>query len=223
MAAVHAVRPLVGEISERTGVAVPVLTPLGMLRNAMPDRVVSVDDFLHVFPYQPADQVRGALDGLIAAGLLEPCDLDGIKLATSGRSIVEELFSRTQAFIDEHWGGQPGLVSRLLPIAQRACAAVAATGGPATRVMAPPYEPENASPGFLLAETLTPLRFHRSDAHVAAWQAEGLTAEQVQQLKPGRQRQRIEAETNRLAAPPYAALNADQRFTLLAGLGALPN
>jgi hypothetical protein len=72
-------------------------------------------------------------------------------------------------------------------------------------------------------EALTPLRFHRSDAHAAAWRAEGLTADEIRDLGPGPQRERIEAETNRRAAAPYAVLSAEERFILLSGLGALPN
>ncbi|MDP1806171.1 MAG: hypothetical protein Q8K72_13450 [Acidimicrobiales bacterium] len=74
-----------------------------------------------------------------------------------------------------------------------------------------------------LAERLTPLRFHRFDAHVAAWEAEGLTAQEVQTLDAGPVRDRIEEATNRLSATPYAVLDAGERVELLGGLGALPN
>lgn len=68
---------------------------------------------------------------------------------------------------------------------------------------------------------MTVLRYHRADAHRAAWQAAGLSAEEVQVLPAGPVRAAIDAETNRLDAPIYAALDADERLDLLGGLGAL--
>ena len=41
-------------------------------------------------------------------------------------------------------------------------------------------------------------------------------------MEPGPRRDRIEVDTNRRAAAPWAALAADERLDLLAGLGALP-
>jgi hypothetical protein len=42
------------------------------------------------------------------------------------------------------------------------------------------------------------------------------------QLPEGPMRTAIEAETNRRAGVPYAALSVDERVALLAGLAALP-
>ena len=69
-----------------------------------------------------------------------------------------------------------------------------------------------------LWSVVTVLRYHRADAHRAAWQAAGLSAEEVQVLPAG---PAMDAETNRLDAPIYAALDADERLDLLGGLGAL--
>jgi hypothetical protein len=66
------------------------------------------------------------------------------------------------------------------------------------------------------------LRYHRADAHATAWTAAGHTATSITALPPGPPRATIEAETDRLAAPPYAALTADERLTLLADLAAVP-
>ena len=73
-----------------------------------------------------------------------------------------------------------------------------------------------------MSERLTGLRFHRFDAHVAAWRAAGLTPDQIKALRNGPARTAIEADTNRRAATPYAALDPAERLELLAGLGALP-
>lgn len=223
LAVVMAIRPTQAVIAERLGVPNPVLGPLGMLRNTMPDRAFATGDVLELFPYQPAEQVRAGIEGLLEAELLEATGSDQIRLAETGRAVILELFEHIQRFVDERWADRADLVGELLPLATRACAAVTETGAGAVRLVAPPYHPPNASPSLLLVETLSPLRFHRSDAHVAAWRAAGLTAEQMQQLETGPLRQQIEAETNRRAAPPYAVLTADERLTLLSGLGALPN
>jgi hypothetical protein len=69
---------------------------------------------------------------------------------------------------------------------------------------------------------LSVLRYHRADAHAAAWQAAGLTADAMIQLPEGPLRAAIEEETNRRAGVPYAALSIDERVALLAGLAALP-
>lgn len=64
------------------------------------------------------------------------------------------------------------------------------------------------------------LRYHRADAHAAAWQAAGLTSQAMMQLPADPVRAAIEAETNRRAGAPYATLSADERVALLAGLAA---
>jgi hypothetical protein len=66
------------------------------------------------------------------------------------------------------------------------------------------------------------LRYHRADAHAAAWQAAGFTGEAMKQMPAGPTRDAVEAETNRRAGVPYAVLSPEERITLLAGLTALP-
>ena len=155
--------------------------------------------------------------------MLEVPDEGSFRLGARGRECVVELYRVMAAIVDELWAGHEALVTSLAGLADRAVRAAEATGGPAFGVMAPPYEPEGATTAALLAERLTPLRFHRFDAHVAAWQAAGLTADEMRALAPGSRRDEIEEETNRRAAAPYAALDAAERLQLVAGLGALPN
>jgi hypothetical protein len=88
--------------------------------------------------------------------------------------------------------------------------------------MAPPYEPSDASAALLLHSRLSVLRYHRQDAHAAAWQAAGFTSATIRQLPAGAERDAIEADTNRRDAPPYASLTPDERLAFLAGLAALP-
>jgi hypothetical protein len=88
--------------------------------------------------------------------------------------------------------------------------------------MAPPYEPADAASGLLLHTRLSVLRYHRADAHAAAWKAAGLTSAAISHMAAGPVRDTIEAETNRRAGIPYTALDPDERMTFLAGLAALP-
>lgn len=222
MAVVGRLSAMTSEVSARFGVAAGALPVLGMLRNTLPDRVAAVDDVLNLFLYLPPDQVRASLDQLVADGALVTAGDGGVALTEAGRAIVLGLFAETQVFLDELWADHDAVLAAVLPLADRACAAATESGGAAVRVVAPPYDPPGASPALRLAERLTPLRFHRFDAHADAWRAEGLTVAEVQVLGAGPVRDRIEQETNRRAAAPYAVLTAEERLTLLRGLERLP-
>jgi hypothetical protein len=117
----------------------------------------------------------------------------------------------------------PGLdgLDRLNDLVGRLLVAGRASGGPVFTELTLVYEPADASAAVRLSTRLTVLRYHRADAHRAAWQAAGLRAEEVQALPAGSVRAAIDAETNRLDAPIYAVLDADERLELLGGLGAL--
>ncbi|MFY1689043.1 hypothetical protein [Plantactinospora sp. WMMB782] len=96
------------------------------------------------------------------------------------------------------------------------------TDGRAFEAMAPPHEPDGTPPGVLLLNRLGVLRYHRADAHAAAWQAAGHTARSIVELAAGPERLAIELETDRRAAGPYAVLTPPERLRLLADLAALP-
>jgi hypothetical protein len=82
--------------------------------------------------------------------------------------------------------------------------------------------PPGASAGLLLHHRLAVLRYHRADAHAAAWQAAGHTVDTIRGLAAGPESERIEAETNQRVGQPYATLSAADRSRLLSGLTALP-
>jgi hypothetical protein len=193
---------------------------IAMLRNTMPDRHVTRDQLGAVFQYTPSAAVDAGAQNLTNAGVVEATD-GTIHLTDRGRELIAQLYVRTTEFLVPLWAPHADRLERLADLAQRALDAATSTGGDAFGVMSPPYEPPGAAPAMLLAERLTPLRFHRFDAHIAAWRSEGLAVEEVQGLAPGPQRDRIEAETNRRAAAPYAALTEAERLELLGGLGAL--
>jgi hypothetical protein len=210
------------DLGASVGLSEPGLFILAMLRNTMPDRPVTREQLRAVLR-MPAGQLDAGLAGAFGAAMFDGSPEDTFSLSDRGRDVVERLYRLTSDVVCRLWAGHDERVARLIPIARHALDAASATGGPAFAVMSPPYEPADAPPAMVLAELLTPLRFHRFDAHVAAWQAAGLTVADVVALPAGPERDRIEEETNRRAALPYAALGPDERLDLLGGLGALPN
>ena len=149
-------------------------------------------------------------------------------LTELGRELARYAQRATAEAAEELWSSGPpmlpGLASvpRLAELVGRVLEHGRATGGPAFHAMTPPYEPDDASPAMLLVTRLGSLRHHRADAHRAAWRAAGLTAERIKALPDGPERQAIEAETDRRDEPAYDVLTPDERWELLAGLGALP-
>lgn len=124
----------------------------------------------------------------------------------------------------QHWEGIPEHdIDELCRLLGLLLDAGKATGGPAFAALAPPHEPEGALPTTIVSSRLGALRHHRADAHRAAWQGAGLTLEQLRALPPNSaERIAIEAETNRLDAPIYAALTEDERWKFLGLLAKLP-
>jgi hypothetical protein len=198
-------------------------TTMAMLRNTVPDRAVTRDDVRAVFRYMAPAEVDAGVASALAAGVLGELPDGRLRATAQGQALLARLYAAGTDVVARLWAGHEARVQSLSALAARAVDAATATGGPAFAVLSPPHEPAGAPAAMLLAERLTPLRFHRFDAHVAAWQAAGLTVDEVKALGPGPVRDAIEQETNRLAAPPYAALDASERVELIAGLGALPN
>jgi hypothetical protein len=168
-------------------------------------------------------------DAAEAPGLVERVD-GHWHLTASGRELAVEVDRILAETAERLWSFRPspslpGLaaVEAVLPLVGRLLEAGRASGGPVFRAMTPVWEPAGASPSALLVSRLEALRHYRADAHRAAWGAAGLTAEGIQALGPGPERDAIEAETNRLDGVVYEALDADERLVLLGGLGALPD
>lgn len=186
------------------------------LRYILAARPMTRTDLDHVYRYGDPLQRGAEIEAQLAQGTLAE-EGDALVATQSALRFIADLYDVHAQVTAELWAGQPvqelgALVGRLL---------AASAGGPAFAVAAPPYEPEGVSPGVVLFNRLAAFRFHRADAHAAAWQEAGLTAAQATALEAGSLRDAIEAETNRRAAVPFAALSTAERFTLLAGLGAL--
>lgn len=169
----------------------------------------------------PATQAE-MLDQHVTAGMLRRSAEGSFAATERGRAYLAEISTVMDHVLPEMWQDHSDGVDRLLAPVGRLLAAGLSTGGRAFATMAPPYEPAGTTPGTRLLNRLGTLRYHRADAHAMAWRMAGHTAESIQALTNGPERTAIEAETNRLAAAPFAVLTPDERLLLLADLGALP-
>lgn len=188
-----------------------------------PGASVSPDQFAAVCRYRDLGAARGALRTHADHGTVTLHDDGTFEATDRGREFLHELFALHGENARALWSGFPA--ARLNELAQRALESV--TAGPSLAAMAPCHYPTGTPIEAVLVNNLGTLRYHRADAHAAAWQAEGLTAGQIQAMPldgadPGGVRTRIEAETNRGAAAAWAVLTEAERLELLAGLGALP-
>ena len=204
------------------GVPPGAMRMFGQLRTVLLARKVPTAGLAAIYRYRDAGDVRRDLEDLHAAGLIDTTGDGAIQATGSGRVVLAEMYEVSAGIAAELWAGQKGSLASLSNLAGRVADAALVTGGDAYLAMAPPYEPAGAASGLLLHTRLSVLRYHRADAHAAAWQAAGLTSAAISQMAAGPVRDAIEAETNRQAGIPYAALDPDERMTFLAGLAALP-
>jgi len=212
-------------VAESNALERPTMMMLGYLRNLVPNRVVTRSDVQALFTYQ-ADQEDALkpLDVIVKLGLVEDQGADRIRLTKAGCDLALQLHNLSDGVVTELWSEHARRVTTLLLLAERAVRAGAADGGQAFQLMLPPNASDaGLSPAGSLAEQLTGLRFHRFDAHIAAWRSVGLRPDQIKALKDGSARDAIEADTNRRAATPYTALTRAERLEFLAGLAALHN
>jgi hypothetical protein len=193
------------------------------LRTALSARKVTPTGIAAVYRYRNSDEVRRDLDALRAAGLIDDAGDGAIQPTETGRALLAQMYKVTADAVGRLWSEHEDSLAGLNDLAGRVVHAGLASGGEAYTTMAPPFEPADATVALLLHHRLSVLRYHRADAHAAAWQAAGLTSEAMKQMPAGPARNAIEAETNRRAGVPYAILSPDERITLLAALAALPD
>lgn len=186
-------------------------------------RSLSRDEVADVYPYRDVEAIWSGLQGSVEGGLLMQGGDGRISVTDRGGTFLNDLFALYSAVLAERWEEAHGeRVRRLVALLGSVLDAASATGGARWTVHAPPHEPPGSTPGTILLNRLSTLRYHRADAHVAAWQAAGLTAEEIVAMPTGPEREAIEDDTNVRAAPPFEALTPDERLTLLADLAALP-
>ncbi len=194
---------------------------LGQLRTALLARPVTEEGLAAVYRYRDSADVQSDIEALRAAGLVERAGGDAVQATERGRMMLTQMYNVTAAVADELWADRTSSLAELGSLAGRLVRTGLATGGKAYATMAPPYEPPDASSGLLLHTRLSVLRYHRQDAHAAAWQAAGHTSTTIRQLSAGSERDAIERESNLRDAAPYASLTPDERLAFLAGLGTL--
>ena len=186
---------------------------------AWPGRGVSPEGFAAVLRYRDLASGREAVSEKAELGWLD-VDTDGTFRATErGLAFLTALYDHHARVLADLW--PPEVAAEAAELAGRVLDAAMREPGPALAAMGPPFEPAGATPGLLLLNRLGTLRYHRSDAHAAAWQAAGHTAASIRTMPPGPEREAIEDGTNERAAPPYAVLSEDERRTLLAHLALL--
>lgn len=191
------------------------------LRNTMPDREVTIDDVRAVYRYHPEERVEASLAEVTAGAVVEQTAGGRYRLTPKGQALTMKLLETTATAAQELWSARPERIPGLAATAGRVMDVASATGGAGYRMVTPPYLPDGITPAYVLVERVTALRWYRFDAHVGAWEAAGLTPEAIRAMTAGPERDAIEAETNRRAAPPYADLEPEERLDFLAGLGAL--
>ncbi|GIG89234.1 hypothetical protein [Plantactinospora endophytica] len=220
-------------------------------RLATPGGTVDNTGLAALLRYGDPVECQRVLDKQVAHGMLHRRPDGAISATERGRAFLAELATLHAGVTGEIWAAHPERVRRLVGTLGRLLSAAldelrpapAPTpghghlppapvdcGGPvegpvdgrAFAAMAPPYEPDGTPPGVLLLNRLGVLRYHRADAHAAAWQAAGHTARSIVELAAGPERLAIELETDRRAAGPYAVLEPPERLLLLADLAALP-
>ncbi|HEY6738983.1 MAG TPA: hypothetical protein VI076_09045 [Actinopolymorphaceae bacterium] len=185
------------------------------LRYALPRGPMTRTAVRLALRYHTSEQIEEAVDELARDGWLAS---DGRRPHGQGTRFLTLVYDVHAEVARRQWGP----AERPAAATQRLLDAARESGGPAFAVMSPPYERPGDPSGLLLFNRLAAFRYHRADAHAAAWQAAGLTAEEIVRLGPGERRDRIERETNQNAAAPFAVLGARERGDFLAWLDGLP-
>lgn len=194
------------------------------LRNPLADgRRISMSGLRGLYRYTEPAEISATIDRSVTGGLLRR-DTDGSVEATDiGRQFLADLFDQQADVLTARWN--PTAIQRINPPLARVLSAADSTGGEAWAVQSPPYEPEGKPLALVLLDRLSTMRYHRADAHAAAWRHAGWTAADVAGMPWGtawsEERRQIERDTNRHAAAPYTALTADERLVLLADLAAI--
>jgi hypothetical protein len=197
-------------------------------------RALTRADLAHVYRYHEPAEIDETVARSVEHGLLARTADGALTPTERGRAFLRDLSALHASRLEQRWGptsGQIGLtpngerVARLNDLLLRVLAEAATTGGAAWAVQAPPHEPDGTPAPVVLLNRLSTLRYHRADAHAAAWQEAGLTAAEMVAMPWGSewtpQRQAVESDTNARAAAPFAVLTPEERLTLLADLAAL--
>jgi hypothetical protein len=163
------------------------------------------------------------LVGLIDRGAITR-DADGSITATSaGCDVAKQVVALQVETVEKLFAPRQRSLALLRSLTDRAkTAAVNDPSSALSRYAARAWLPADASDGAHIWNNTVVLRMHRSDAHAQAWKAQGHSAADIRAMSAGPARDAIEQRTNELAGVPWVPLHSDERWQLLAGLGALP-
>ncbi|MEU4510778.1 hypothetical protein AB0G05_14880 [Nonomuraea wenchangensis] len=209
-------------LAETSGITPGLLLDL---RFVLPLRPLTRAGLAVIHRYHDPAALEDAVQEHLREGTLTDGD-DGLRLTARGRAYVHGLYDVHAAATARAWAGRDlharAGAGRDLPalaeLAGRVLEHAERVPGGALELVAPPYEPDGASPGVLLFNRLAALRYHRADAHAAAWEAAGLSAAEIVGLRDGPVRAEVEAATNLRAGRPYGALSPAERDALHDGL-----
>ena len=174
-AVVHASIERAGPRVLQYGVPVDAIDIVGQLRIGLAARPVSAAGLAAIYRYRNAAELRRNLDILVAAKIIEEADDGAIRATETGRALLAVMYQAGAEAAAGLWSAHRDLVAELNELAGQLVVAAADSGGDAYAALAPPYEPVDASAELLLHQRLAVLRYHRADAHAAAWQAAGHT------------------------------------------------
>ncbi|NRQ31619.1 hypothetical protein HII36_07160 [Nonomuraea sp. NN258] len=204
------------ELAERAGVTIGLLNDL---RFILPLRALTRRDLSALYRYRDAAGIEAGLREHLREGTLAEDGAGTLRLTRTGLSFVLALYEVQGAGAERVWADHEP--KRVLDLVTRVLDRAEPLPGGAFELAVPPYEPDGAPAELLLFNRLAALRYHRADAHAAAWQIAGLSAAEIVTLPEGPLRTRIEDDTNRRAAQPYLALSPEEREALRDGLFAL--
>ena len=213
----------------------PQLGFLTDLRFTLPHRPLTRRSLATIYRYGEAAELDAEIRDHLDQGTLEEDGDGALRPTAKALAFIDGLYAVHAATTERIWSGRD--LRTLADLAGRVVDAAGADSGGepdgdhgggfngepggAFAAMAPPYEPVGTPAGVLLFNRLAALRYHRADAHAAAWRAAGLTAAEIVALGPGPPRDRIERETNQRAAAPYGAITEHERALFHDGLLAL--
>ncbi|MET9342556.1 hypothetical protein [Nonomuraea sp. NPDC003804] len=190
-------------------------------RYVLPLRPLTRAGLAAVYRYGTAGEQADEVAAQLRQGALREDEHGRLHATPATLAFIDGLYDlhgRATALL---WSGREGLVAEVAALLGRLLDGAERMPGGALELMAPPYEPEGVPGGVMLFNRLAAFRYHRADAHAAAWQAAGLTAGEVTSLREGPLWEAVERDTNLRAAVPYGLLTGAERTLLLQGLRTL--
>ncbi len=200
--AVHqAARPRVGPLVAPLRPHIGFVVDLRTLLLAGPASLRAV---LAVHRYQ--DGVDAAIDELVSGGVLLVRE-EAVLATDRCRALLDRIMAGLDDTCTDLWGTPTACLDAATAAITAATDGSAAFDRPAFDALAAAGHPGTGTTAGRLFTALSTLRYHRADAHAAAWAAAGLTVDTVRALPDDDPlRPSIEAATNDIASAPYRTM-----------------